>query len=167
MRDRSGRQRVTIFCPDCGAPNYACRTYPEASGVTIKTLAMQRQEARTVSMWTADQRYYVNADKTTVVEEDAPDAAFLLVGEGGEIREDEARRLGLIGGKQQRSPANKQEPQGTNKGAPSSPPVEAGGQTPPPTAGGDDEGDEDEDVDPDEGGQARDLSGEDDEDEDA
>lgn len=40
----------------------------------------------------ADRKLFLNADKTRVVEEDDPDAAFLLAAEGGEIPE-EYRRL--------------------------------------------------------------------------
>lgn len=50
-------------------------------------------------MWTSDRRIYVDAMRTRVVPEDSPEAAYLLVGAGGQIPEDEARRYGLIGDK--------------------------------------------------------------------
>lgn len=45
--------------------------------------------------YTAEERLYVNADRTRVVPEDSPEAHFLLVAEGGELPDDEAERLGL------------------------------------------------------------------------
>jgi hypothetical protein len=43
----------------------------------------------------ADERIYVNADRSAVVPEDSPDAAFLLVGEGGELPDEDAAKYGL------------------------------------------------------------------------
>lgn len=43
----------------------------------------------------ADKTYYLNADKTAIVEEGSPDAAWLLVAEGGEIAQEEADKYGL------------------------------------------------------------------------
>lgn len=43
----------------------------------------------------ADRRLYLTADRATVVEEGDPRAAFLLVGQGGEIAATEVERLGL------------------------------------------------------------------------
>jgi hypothetical protein len=48
-------------------------------------------------MYTAHERLYLNADKSKVVKEGDPDARFLLVAEGGEITDDEAREYGLMG----------------------------------------------------------------------
>lgn len=64
--------------------------------------------------WTADRRIYVNA-QDQVVEEGAPDAAFLLVGAGGTLPLAEARRRGLVA-----EEASAQEPQGEEKAQPSS-----------------------------------------------
>lgn len=47
-------------------------------------------------MFTADKRYYLNADKSRVVEEGDPEASSLLVGAGGELPMAEARTYGLI-----------------------------------------------------------------------
>lgn len=55
-------------------------------------------------MWTSDRRIYVDATRTRVVPEDSPEAAYLLVGVGGQIPEDEARRYGLIGEKATEGP---------------------------------------------------------------
>lgn len=38
---------------------------------------------------------YVNADKSKVVPEDSPEAAFVLVGENGEVPDAEAKKYGL------------------------------------------------------------------------
>jgi hypothetical protein len=43
----------------------------------------------------SDKRLYLTADMQTVVEEGDERAAFLLVGEGGEIPEEEVKRLKL------------------------------------------------------------------------
>lgn len=43
----------------------------------------------------SDVALYLNADKTKVVHEGDPDAAFLLVGAGSEIDESEAEKYGL------------------------------------------------------------------------
>ena len=42
-----------------------------------------------------DEILYVNADRSKVVPEDSEEAAFVLVGPGGQIPDDEAERLGL------------------------------------------------------------------------
>lgn len=47
-------------------------------------------------MYIADQSYYWNDDKTIVVLEDDPRAAFLIIGKGQEMPEVEARRIGLV-----------------------------------------------------------------------
>lgn len=46
-------------------------------------------------MYTADKRLYVNADGTKVVDEDSPDAASLLIAEGGELSDEDAKKYGL------------------------------------------------------------------------
>lgn len=43
----------------------------------------------------SDKRLYLNVDKSKVVAEDSPDAAFLLVGEGGEVSDEDAKTYGL------------------------------------------------------------------------
>lgn len=50
-------------------------------------------------MYKAEKRLYVNADRSRLVEEDDPEAAFLLAPEGAEIPDDVARQYGLIGGR--------------------------------------------------------------------
>lgn len=45
--------------------------------------------------YTSDKRLYLNADRSKVVEEGSPDAAYLLAGEGGEVSDEEAKRYGL------------------------------------------------------------------------
>lgn len=42
-----------------------------------------------------DEILYVNKDRTKVVPEDSPEAAFVLVGPGGQIPDEDAERLGL------------------------------------------------------------------------
>lgn len=55
----------------------------------------------------SDKRLYLNADKTKVVPE-GPDAAFLLVAEGGELDNETAKKYGLIGTKAiEAAPENK------------------------------------------------------------
>lgn len=48
--------------------------------------------------YTAKKRLYLNADRTKLVEEGSPDAAFLLAAEGAEVPDAEAKRYGLTGG---------------------------------------------------------------------
>lgn len=43
----------------------------------------------------ADQRYYLNADKSRVVDGDSPEAAHLLAAEGDDISTEDAKRYGL------------------------------------------------------------------------
>lgn len=47
--------------------------------------------------YTSDRRLFLNADKSRVVDEDDPEASYLLVGEGGTVPAAEAERLGLHG----------------------------------------------------------------------
>lgn len=47
------------------------------------------------AVWIADRRLYLTADKATVVEENDPRAAYLLVGKGSQLLVSEAERLGL------------------------------------------------------------------------
>ena len=49
-----------------------------------------------MGMWKSPKRLYVNKEGALVVPEDSPEAASLLVAEGSEIPEEQARRLGLI-----------------------------------------------------------------------
>lgn len=59
---------------------------------------------------------YLNADKTQVVAEGSPDAAFLLVGPGGSLLREEAERYGLLDTtKAKAAPANKNKPAPGNK----------------------------------------------------
>jgi hypothetical protein len=44
----------------------------------------------------ATKRLFVNADKSKIVEEGSADAAFLLVGEGQEISDEDAEKYGLL-----------------------------------------------------------------------
>lgn len=46
-------------------------------------------------VYTSDKRLHVNADRTKVVPEDSEDAAYILVGEGGELSDEEAAKYGL------------------------------------------------------------------------
>jgi len=43
----------------------------------------------------SDRKLFLNADKSAVVDEDSPDAAFVLVGEGGTVSHEDAERYGL------------------------------------------------------------------------
>lgn len=43
----------------------------------------------------ADKRYYVNADRSKVVEEGDPEATYLLAAEGDDISTDDAKRYEL------------------------------------------------------------------------
>lgn len=43
----------------------------------------------------SDKRIYVNADKSKVVPEDHPDVGHLLVGEGGEVSDEDVKKYGL------------------------------------------------------------------------
>lgn len=55
--------------------------------------------------YTADRRLYHNADRSRIVEEGDPDAAYLLVAEGAELPDAEAKRLGLDAVKAKSKPA--------------------------------------------------------------
>jgi hypothetical protein len=46
-------------------------------------------------MATLRERTYVNADRTRIVAEDSPDAAYLLGGEGDEVSDEDAKRYGI------------------------------------------------------------------------
>lgn len=43
----------------------------------------------------ADKRYYLNADRSKVVEEGDPAAAYLLAAEGADISNEDAKKYGL------------------------------------------------------------------------
>lgn len=43
----------------------------------------------------ADKHYYVNADRSRIVERDDPDAAYLLAAEGDDISTEDARKYRL------------------------------------------------------------------------
>lgn len=60
--------------------------------------------------WRADRRIYTTYDGTRVVDEGSSEAAFLLVGDGGEVPDDVAERLGLSD-----RPAEKARESGANK----------------------------------------------------
>ncbi len=47
-------------------------------------------------MYIAKKRLYLNASKTRVVDENSPEAAFLLAGIGHELPDDVALRYGLL-----------------------------------------------------------------------
>lgn len=51
-----------------------------------------------MAMWTSQERLYLTSDRRRVVREGDPDSAFLLVPEGGQITEDDAKRFGLMPG---------------------------------------------------------------------
>lgn len=57
-------------------------------------------------MWTNDgDDLYLNGDRTKVVAQDDPEAAFLLVASGGQLPLDEAEKYGLTGEKTKAKPA--------------------------------------------------------------
>ena len=58
-------------------------------------------------MFTLTKRTYVTADRSRVVGENSPDAAFLLGGEGAVIDDDTANHLGLNGKKAEPEPVRK------------------------------------------------------------
>lgn len=43
----------------------------------------------------ADKRYYLNADRSRVVDADSPDAAYLLAAEGDDITNEDVKRYGI------------------------------------------------------------------------
>lgn len=43
----------------------------------------------------SDRRIYLNADKSAAVNEDSPDAAFLLAAEGGVVSDEDVKKYGL------------------------------------------------------------------------
>lgn len=59
----------------------------------------------------SEKRLYVNKDKSRVVEEDDPEAAYLLVAEGSELSDADAEKYGLGGAEVKQvaaAPENKQ-----------------------------------------------------------
>lgn len=64
--------------------------------------------------FTLDKRLWLTSDRENVVDEGHPDAAFLLGGEGDEISDDEAARLGL---KPSKKAANKADDKSANEPA--------------------------------------------------
>lgn len=58
-----------------------------------------------MAMWQSDRRLYLTKDKARVVEDGDPEAAFLLVGAGGSIPEEDAKRYGLLDKKAKAAPA--------------------------------------------------------------
>lgn len=58
-------------------------------------MAFEIQKEEKPVPFTSDRALYLNADKSEVVEAGSPDAAFLLVGAGSEIPDEEAARYGL------------------------------------------------------------------------
>jgi hypothetical protein len=51
-----------------------------------------------MAMYESPKRLYVTMDRSRVVDESDPEAAYLLVAEGGSLTEEEARQYGLMGG---------------------------------------------------------------------
>ena len=49
-----------------------------------------------------DEILYVNKDRDKIVPEDSPEAAYVLVGPGGQVPDEDAARLGLLGKRAQR-----------------------------------------------------------------
>jgi hypothetical protein len=70
------------ICADCEG------TYPgpARSGIALKEQTVP---------FRSDKRLYVNADKSKVVDEDSPEAAYLLVGAGGSVSDEDAKKYGL------------------------------------------------------------------------
>jgi hypothetical protein len=77
------------ICPGCEGPYPG----PARSGIVVQTEDAMR----------ADKRYYLNADRSKVVEQDDPDAAYLLAAEGDDITNEDVKRYGL-GSKKQSDP---------------------------------------------------------------
>lgn len=50
-----------------------------------------------MAMYTSDERLCLDSAKEKIVDCDSAEAAFLLVAEGGQITEDDARKYGLMG----------------------------------------------------------------------
>jgi hypothetical protein len=69
-------------------------------------------------MWTNDgPALWLDSKQQEVVKDGDPKAAFLLVGAGGQLPEDEARRWGLLSDEKAKSaPANKAKDAPPNKG---------------------------------------------------
>lgn len=74
------------ICPGCVGPYPG----PARSGLTLS----REDDVR------ADKRYYLNADRSRVVDEHSPDAAYLLAAEGDDITNEDVKRYGLGARKQ-------------------------------------------------------------------
>jgi hypothetical protein len=72
-------------------------------------------------MYQSDKRLCLDSAREKIVDCDSSDAAFLLVAEGGEIPDEEARKYGLVGGIESKAvaepPANKAVKGAANKAA--------------------------------------------------
>ena len=79
------------ICPNCAGP------YPglPRSGITVHSEEVVR----------ADKRYYVNADRSKIVEESDPQAAHLLAAEGDDISSEDVQKYGLGKKKADEKPA--------------------------------------------------------------
>lgn len=92
------------LCPICGAAGGACR--PESGpGLTIT------KETDTM-VYTLDRRLWLTRDKSRVVEDGDPEAAWLLGAPGAVISDAEAKRYGLIEAKAQEAPERAKAPSG-------------------------------------------------------
>lgn len=81
------------ICPICGAANQTC--LGDAGSAPPVGLLIQDERKATVGDWKSDQRLHVNADRTKIVDENDPEAAFLLAVPGTIVPEADAKRLGL------------------------------------------------------------------------
>lgn len=85
-----------MTCPVCGRDD--CNfLHDRPGGVRILTLKEKELAMRSTQYWRSDKRLYINADRSRIVEESDPDAAYLYATPGKLVPMDEAIRYGLAG----------------------------------------------------------------------
>ena len=82
-------------CDVCGKPLSVCNTQAHSGGVSVTRLARGGEIKPMREILIAKSRVYLTSDKTKAVAEGDPDAAFLLVGKGGEIDRAVAEAYGV------------------------------------------------------------------------
>ena len=83
----------------------------------------------TSTTYTADKRLYLNRDKSEIVEEDSPEAAFLLAAEGQEVSQEDVEKYGLLNSGQGTESAEASEaPKESNEPTPEKTPTKKAGK---------------------------------------
>lgn len=84
-----------VLCNVCGRPVTVCNRAEHLGGITINRIDGKEKMQAMRNIKVSKHRYYLNKSKTKAVKAGDPDAANLLVGEGGEIDAEVAEAYGL------------------------------------------------------------------------